>query len=42
MDFGLELSRTHLPLARVFRHARELPEETAVVDGEFQLTFRDS
>ena len=41
MDFGLELSRTHLPLARVFRHAWELPEETAVVDGEFQLTFRE-
>ena len=41
MDLGLELSRTHLPIARVFRHASELPEATAIVEGDSKLTFRE-
>lgn len=41
MDLGLQLSRTHLPIARVFRHAWELPERTAIVEGDFKLTFRE-
>lgn len=41
MDLGLELSRSHLPIARVFRHAWELPDTTAIVEGDSKLTFRE-
>jgi len=41
VELGLELSRTHLPIAKVFRHAWELPDTTAIVDGESRLTFRE-
>ena len=39
MDLGLELSRTHLPIARVYRHAQQLPDTTALVEGDVELTF---
>src|SRR5690606_26214297 len=36
-----ELSRTHLPIASVYRHARELPEATAMVDASTRITYRE-
>ncbi len=39
MTAEFELSRTHLPLAGVYRHAHELPDSTAMVDGTTRITF---
>lgn len=33
MNIAFELSRTHLPIASLMRHASELPERIALIDG---------
>ncbi|SLN00928.1 AMP-binding protein [Brevibacterium yomogidense] len=39
MTIELELSRTHLPVASLFRHARELPNRLALVDSTTSVTY---
>ncbi|MGO1440408.1 MAG: AMP-binding protein [Brevibacterium yomogidense] len=41
MNIELELSRTHLPIAGVYRHAHELPDRTAMVDSTTRITFAE-
>ncbi|SLM90103.1 AMP-binding protein [Brevibacterium yomogidense] len=39
MNLEFELSRTHLPIAGVYRHAHELPDRPAMVDADTRITF---
>ena len=41
MDLEFELSRTHLPTASLFRHAQEIPDRIALLDGEETVTYGD-
>ncbi|GAA4283053.1 fatty-acid--CoA ligase FadD5 [Brevibacterium daeguense] len=39
MDLEFELSRTHLPIAGVYRHARQLPDRPAMIAEDTTITY---
>jgi fatty-acyl-CoA synthase len=39
VDLEFELARTHLPIAGVFRHARQLPDRPALIDEATTITY---
>ncbi len=40
MDLEFELSRTHLPIASLYRHARQLGDRPAFVDADRTINYR--
>ena len=39
MDLEFQLSRTHLPIAGIYRHAHEMPDRPALVAGDTVISY---